>query len=116
VWLTVSKKLLCPGCGDVIGDAQLRRWPGWLTIRSPDGYTVNPLAAGIARRIVDRELAEADDDTAADTARSRLQYVVRNITDPIYDLRCRRGHSTLQTAPQIRQAMLSSPGTWVTPG
>jgi hypothetical protein len=42
--------------------------------------------------------------------------VISNITDPIYDLRCRRGHSTLRTTPQIARAGTQASGDWVSLG
>ncbi|MEV0903208.1 hypothetical protein [Actinoplanes sp. NPDC049802] len=112
--LTVERRLLCPACGDVLGDATYRRWPGSLTIRAPIGYTINPMAAGIMRRVVERELAEAATEPARELARVRLQYVVDNITDPIYDLRCEHGHSALRTTPSIIRAMTAAQGEWAT--
>jgi hypothetical protein len=31
----------------------------------------------------------------------------------VFELRCRNGHRTLRTMPQIVRAMRSSPGAWV---
>jgi hypothetical protein len=106
------KKLVCPGCGDIVGDAAYRRWPGNLVITSVDGYRINPFGAAAMRRIVERELVDARDDPARETAQVRLEFVISNITDPIYDLRCRRGHSTLRTTPQIIHAMVRTSGAW----
>ncbi len=109
---TVRKTLICPVCGDVVGEAVHRRWPGSLKVRTPVGENVAPLAAGVVRRLVDRELAEAADAVAVAEAQARADYVLRNITDPIYDLHCRRGHSTLRTTPEIVRAMSAAVGTW----
>ena len=100
----MAKRLVCPACGDVIGDAVYRRWPGSLTITALAGYEISPTAAGIMRRIVERE-------TGADGP-ARVEYVTGHITDPIYDLRCGRGHSTLRTAPGIIRAMTAARGEW----
>jgi hypothetical protein len=108
---TTTKKLICPACGDIIGDAVYRRWPGSLGVTSVDGYRLNPTGAALMRRIVERQLA----DNPGAAGQARLDFVIDNSSDPIYDLRCRRGHSTLRTTPQITKAMVRTPGDWVTP-
>jgi hypothetical protein len=109
---TVARRLACPACGDLLGDAIYRRWPGSLTIRAEAGYSINPISAGIVRRMVEREAAEATSDAARQSAQARLEYVAGNITDPLYDLRCPRGHSTIRTTPAIIRAMTTAQGTW----
>lgn len=37
--LTVTRRLACPACGDLLGDAVYRRWPGSLTIRTTPAIT-----------------------------------------------------------------------------
>src|SRR4051794_28497474 len=108
---STTKRLICPACGDVIGDAVYRRWRGRLGVTSVDGYRLSPTGAALMRRIVESQLTDNPDDTA----RARLDFVIDNITDPIFDLRCRRGHSTLRTTPQLTRAMVRTPGDWVTP-
>ncbi|MEU8661817.1 hypothetical protein [Actinoplanes philippinensis] len=110
--LTVRRRLLCPACGDVIGDAAYRRWPGSLVIRAAAGHDITPIAAGLMRRMVEREVAEASSPAAREAGTARSRYVTDNITDLIYDLRCPRGHSTLRSAPSIIRSMTAAHGEW----
>ena len=106
------KKLICPACGDVIAEAAYRRWPGNLVITDVEGHRVNPLGGAVLRRIAERELAAATDGPSRDVAATRLEFIDRSSAELLYDLRCRRGHATLRTAPQIVRAMRRSSGDW----
>lgn len=44
---TGARRLVCPACGDLLGDAIHRRWPGSLTIRAEAGHIINPTSAVI---------------------------------------------------------------------
>jgi hypothetical protein len=112
----LTKKLVCPACGDVLAGARYRRWPGSLTITAVEGHPVNPIAAGVLRRIAERELAEATGAVAREVAEDRRAFVDRSSTELIYDLSCPRGHRMLRTAPQITRAMTRTPGEWVSLG
>jgi hypothetical protein len=109
----VTKTLVCPVCGDVIAHARYRGWPGNLTLSAVGGYPINPTAAGVLRRIAERELADATGPAARDLAEARVELIDRSSAELIYDLTCGRGHSTLRTAPQITRAMKQTPGDWV---
>ena len=99
---TVDKQLTCPACGDVIAAVAYRPWPGNLTLTSPDGYRIQPVGGALLLR-------QAEEQAAAD----RIAFVRRNLGELLYDLRCRRGHSTLSTAPRLVQAVRATPGAWV---
>ena len=106
----VRKQLTCPRCDDVVADATHRPWIGRLTIVSADGHPITPSSWAIQMRLVEQELAAAEDVAQA---RARLDFLKSHIGELIYDLRCRRGHSTLRTGPQIIRAMRRTAGRWV---
>jgi hypothetical protein len=83
-------------------------------VRSSDGYRINPVGGAILRRVAERELATAADAPTRDTALAEIEYIDRHSSERIYDLKCRRGHATLRTTPQIVRAMSRAPGDWVT--
>ena len=109
----VTKQLVCPACGDVIASATYTRWPGNLVLVSPDGERILAVGAGLEVRRAEQQLTRAG-PAEPGAARDRLQFLRRHLEELIYDLRCRRGHSTLRTAPQIRRAMTHTQGDWVT--
>jgi hypothetical protein len=111
----VEKDLPCPACGDILAAAVYARRPGDLVLTPLDAHPVRPDSAAVQIRLAQH------DHTAGEPARrlaapDRLAFLRRNAGEPIYDLRCRRGHSTLRTAPQIVRAMRKTPGAWVTLG
>jgi hypothetical protein len=63
-------------------------------------------------RLAEQDLAAAAAEDA-DQAQARLDFLNDHIGELIYDLRCRRGHSTLRTGPQIIRAMRRTAGRWV---
>jgi hypothetical protein len=77
------------------------------------GSSVNPIAAGVLRRITEREPAEATDAVAREVAQDRMAFVDKSSTELIYDLICPRGHRMLRTDPQITRALTRTPGEWV---
>ena len=95
-----------------MAEAMYRRWPGNLVVTALDGYRVNPISAGVLRRVAERQLADATSSPAADLARARMELIDREIAEFIYDLECLRGHSTLRTTPEVRRAMVRSHGKW----
>ncbi|MDQ2879781.1 MAG: hypothetical protein M3Y48_00560 [Actinomycetota bacterium] len=107
----MSKQLTCPGCGDVVADAVYWPWRGSLTITSTEGYQITPARWAVQLRLVEQDVASVSDDR--EEAQTRLDSVRRNIGELIYDIRCRRGHSTLRTGPQITRALRRTPGRWV---
>jgi hypothetical protein len=109
----LSKTLVCPACGDVIAYARYRRWPGNLVLTAVAGHVVNPIGAGVLRRIAERRLAEAPDAADRDSARDTIYFLYRSSAELVYELQCPRGHRLLRTAPQITRAMTRTPGDWV---
>ena len=109
----MTKKLLCPRCGDVLADADYRPMVGSLALSTPEGYKLTPEIGAVHLRRVEQELATADSTAGADEARTRLEFVRHNIGEGMYDLPCHRGHYTLGTAPQITRALRHAKGDWV---
>ena len=108
----MTKQLLCPRCGDVLADADYRPVAGSLTLSAPGGYQLTPQMGAIHIRRAEQELASASSSAGADEARTRLEFVRRNLGELMYDLPCHRGHSTLATAPQITRALRQAKGSW----
>src|SRR4051794_34664837 len=106
----VSKQMTCPGCDDVIADVVYRPWAGRLTLISIEGEPITPSRWAIQMRLAEQDLAAAAAAAAAAAegvaqAQSRLDFLKAHIGELIYDIRCRRGHSTLRTGPQIIRAL-----------
>jgi hypothetical protein len=108
------KKVLCPACGDVVAEAAYRRWPGNLLSTSSEGHRINPVGGAVLRRVAEREIATAADALTRDAAVAEIEFIDRHSSELIYDLKCRRGHATLRTTPQILRAMTREPGEWIT--
>ena len=106
----VSKQLTCPGCDEVVADVVYRPWAGRLTVISADGDPITPSRWAIQMRLAEQDLAAA---AAEGVAQARLDLLKSHIGELIYDIRCRRGHSTLRTGPQIIGALRRTPGRWV---
>ena len=109
----MTKKILCPKCGDVLADADYRPLVGSLALCGPDGYQLAPQMGAVHTRRAEQELASASSAPAADEARARLEFIRRHAGEVIYDLPCHRGHYTLATAPQITRALRRAKGDWV---
>jgi hypothetical protein len=114
-FLRVTKKLICPQCGDVLADADYRPLAGSLTLTSPGGDHLTPQMGAVHLRLAEQQLATADSVAAADEARTRLEFVRRHTGELIYDLPCHRGHCTLATAPQMTQLLRRAHGDRVSP-
>lgn len=108
----VSKQLTCPRCDDVVADAVYRPWAGRLTIISTEGSPITPGSWAIQMRLVEQHLAVAAAEDVEQT-QARLDFLKCHFGELIYDIRCRRGHSTLRTGPQIIRALRRTPGRWV---
>lgn len=108
----VRKQLTCPRCDDVVADVVYLPWIGSLTITSADGDQITPSGWALELRRGERDLELASPEDRAE-AQSRFDFVNRNVGEVIYDLRCRRGHSTLRTGRQITRALRHTPGRWV---
>lgn len=109
----VTKKLLCPRCGDVLADADYRPLAGSLALSAPGGYELTPQMGAVHLRRAEQELASADSTAGADEARARLEFIRRHSGEVMYDLPCHQGHYTLATAPQITRALRGAKGDWV---
>lgn len=107
----VSKQLTCSRCDDVVADVVYRPWAGSLTITSTEGYRIMPGGWAIQLRLAEQEVAAAAEDRQE--ARARIDFLGRHFGELIYDIRCRRGHSTLRTEPQISRAVRHAKGRWV---
>jgi hypothetical protein len=110
-----SKQLICPECGDVIGQATLRPLTGWLTITEPGGGLIGASKGAVQLRLAQQRLDAATDGERA-RAQRQLEFVQRQLGEQIYDLRCPRGHRTFVTSPQIARAMRRAGGAWAEPG
>ncbi len=116
VSLRVTKKLLCPRCGDVLADADYRPLARSLTLTAPAGQQLTPEIGAIHLRRAEQELTSASDTSGADAARTRLAFVQRHVGELMYDLPCHCGHYTLATAPQITKALRRAKGDWASLG
>jgi hypothetical protein len=108
----VSKQLTCPRCDDVVADAVYRPWAGRLGVTSTEGDPITPSDWAAQMRLAEQDLAAAAPEDV-DQAQQRLDFLNGHIGELIYDIRCRRGHSTLRTGPQIIRALRRAPGRWV---
>ena len=113
VFKRVTKKLLCPRCGDVLADADYRPVAGSLALSAPGGNQLSPEMGATHVRRAEQELASADSSAGADEARARLEFIRRHAGELMYDLPCQKGHYTLATAPQITRALRQAKGDWV---
>ena len=109
----MTKKILCPTCGDVLADADYRPLVGSLALSAPGGHQLTPQMGAVHTRRAEQELASADSASGADEARARLEFIRRHAGEVMYDLPCHRGHYTLATAPQITRALRRAQGDWV---
>ena len=112
----MTKKLLCPQCGDVLADADYRPMVGSLALSGPEGFQLTPEVGAVHLRRAEQKLATADSTAGADEARTRLEFIRHHIGEVMYDLPCHRGHYTLATAPQITGALRRAEGDGVSLG
>ena len=113
----LEKSLLCPACGVIMADAMVPRWPGSLLesliVTTPEGHRLEPMGVGVQVRIAQQEMAEAASARERDEAEAHVKYLKRNVSELVYDLRCRNDHRLRRTVPQIVRAMRGSSGAWV---
>lgn len=107
---SVTKQLTCPACAVVIGTAVYRRWTPRLTVTSVDGRPTPPESVALLLLRAKADLAAGRGGAAAE---ARVAFLERNITELVFDFRCRNGHSTLRTMPQVVRATRRHPGQWV---
>ena len=113
VFKRMTKKVLCPRCGDVLADADYRPMAGSLALSAPGGHQLTPEMGATHIRRAEEVLASADSSAGADEARARLEFIRRHAGELLYDLPCHQGHDTLATAPQIARALRRAKGDWV---
>ena len=65
VFRRVTKKLLCPQCGDVLADADYRPVAGSLALCGPERYQLTPQMGAVHLRRAEQELATAPQITRA---------------------------------------------------
>ena len=94
----VSKQLICPGCGQVMAAAVFRVFGG-LRITMPDRVLLPPVKSASAEGYPE--------------AKRRLDFIVRNAGDRLYDIKCPAGHYTLKTSPEITRAIRRAAGDQV---
>ena len=116
VFKRMTKKVLCPRCGDVLADADYRPIAGSLALSAPGGHQLTPEMGATHIRRAEQELASADSSAGADEARARLEFIRRHVGELMYDLPCHQGHYTLATAPQITRALRRAKGDGVSLG
>jgi hypothetical protein len=114
---TLRRSLTCPACGVIVAEAVRWGWPRSLlqnvTVTAPEGYVVQPIGVDVQLRLAKQEVANAASARERDDAQTRLAYLRRNAAELVYHLRCRNGHRTLRTMPDIVRAMRKSSGSWV---
>jgi hypothetical protein len=96
----------------VLADADYRPMVGSLALSAPEGSQLTPQMGAVHIRRAEQELASASSSAGADEARTRLEFVRRNLGELMYDLPCHQGHYTLATAPQITRALRQAKGSW----
>lgn len=99
----VRKQLICPQCGHVMAVAVSRVFGG-LRITTPDGILLPPVTGHLLLTIAQQRLKSAPEADYPE-AKRRLDFIVRNAGDRLYDIKCPDGHDTLKTAPEITRAI-----------
>jgi hypothetical protein len=107
----VSKQLICPRCEQVMAVAVFRVFGG-LRITTLNGILLPPVTGHVLLTIAEQRLKSASAEDYPE-AKRRLDYIVRNSGDRLYDIKCPAGHYTLKTAPEITRAIRRTAGGWV---
>jgi hypothetical protein len=110
----LTKQLLCPVCGMLIGEAAHQRWPGDLTVTSVSGHLVQPTRVSLLRQLAEQDAVAATTAAERDRALNRLKFLRTNAGELVYDLACPAGHRMLVTMPRLVRAMRRTPARWVT--
>ncbi len=108
----MTKQLICPRCGDVLGEAVYRPLAGWLTITDPAGHQLAPQEGAVQARRAEAALAAASSAAEEEQAQADLRFIKQQIGELMYDLPCHRGHHVLVTAPQITRVLRQAKGNW----
>ena len=107
----VSKQLICPRCGQVMAAAVFRVFGG-LRITMPDRVLLPPVTGHLLLTIAEQRLKSASAEDSLE-AKQRLDFIVRNAGDRLYDIKCPAGHYTLKTSPEITRAIRRAAGDQV---
>jgi hypothetical protein len=99
----IAKQVTCPACGDIVATAAYRPLSGNLVLTAPDGRRLDPTPGPVLMRQLEQWESMQD----------RVAWVQCNLEERIFDLRCRRGHSTLATMPRLARTIRSTPGRWI---
>ena len=83
-----------------------------LRITTPDGVLLPPVTDHLLLTIAEQRLKSASAEDYPESKR-RLDFIVRNAGDRLYDLKCPGGHYTLKTAPEITRAIRRATGDQV---
>ena len=108
----MTKQLICPRCGDVLGEAVYRPLGGWLTITDPAGRQLAPQEGAVHARRAEAALAAASSAAEEEQAQADLRFIKQHIGELMYDLPCHQGHHVLATAPQITRVLRQANGDW----
>jgi hypothetical protein len=109
----ITKQVTCPGCDDVLAEARYTRYPPNLVLTSPDGELIQPENVGNQLRRAQERVATAASDVARAEAAAQAEKLEKLLGELVYDLRCRRGHVTIRSMPQVIAAMRRAGGAWV---
>lgn len=97
-----------------MAEVTYRTWPPVLAITAVTGETVVPTSCVVQLRIAQQRLADATPGERP-AAQERMDFLRAHLGELVVELRCRRGHETVQTVPRLMSALRRTPGQWVTP-
>jgi cytochrome c5 len=112
-WRT-TKQLSCPACADIIAEATYTRLPPNLVVTAQDGSQIQPENVGNQLRRAKERAATATSDVARAEAEAQAEKLESLLGELVYDLRCRNGHTTIRSMPQVIAAMRRAGGAWAT--
>jgi hypothetical protein len=110
----LTKQLLCPLCGMLLGEAVHQRWPGDLTVTSHTGHLLQPTRVSLLKQLAEQEAATATTPSERERALGRVSFLRTNAGELVYDLSCPAAHRTLVTMPRLVRAMRRTPARWIT--
>ena len=99
---TVRKELICPACGVIAASATYRRYPPRLEVTSAQGEEVVPVGTGTLLVLARQRQDEAE-----------AAWLKQHVEELVVEIRCRSGHRTLRTVPQLARAVRRARGQWV---
>jgi hypothetical protein len=110
-WRT-TKQLMCPACDDILAEATYTRFPPNLVVTAPDGMLIQPENVGNQLRRARERAIAATSDVARAEAQAQGDRLEKLLGELVYDLRCRNGHTTIRSMPQVIAAMRRAGGAW----